>query len=136
MVCPQIHFNEWSNVGLVQAASRLQLDINQGGSLDRGRAHLRRELGRMSQGRAVVQIAERCRWTLNALAGGYARKIGAQEAETGAYRVLMEGLESWCGLAALGVEDDDETGNFQYDAQGRRYRSAMPARESYKERRH
>ena len=48
----------------------------------------------------------------------------------------MEGLESFCGLAALGVEDDDETGNFQYDGQGRRYRSAMPARESYKERRH
>ena len=120
----------------MQTAARLELQVNQGGTLESGRAYLRAELGRMTQGRPAVQVAERCRWTLGALNGGYAREIGAEQAAVGPYRLLMEGLESFLALAVLAAEDDDERGNFAYDGGGRRYRSVMPACETYRDRHH
>ncbi|HXE51269.1 MAG TPA: hypothetical protein VN663_23020 [Ramlibacter sp.] len=73
----------------------------------------------------AVQIARGAKLTLNALAGGYARMLGkggslGDEAESGLYRVLMEGLESCLGRMAV-VEEVDANANYSYTENGRRY---------------
>lgn len=132
MVLGPEHFNEWNNVGLVQALRSYGVEVRTGGQLDPGRAFLRRELERTHQGEPAFQVSEDAQWTLRALAGGYCREFrGGEptaEARPGRYRVLMEGLESMAGLVAWGIEEAEDAVNWAYDAQGRRYRSALPGR--------
>ncbi len=129
-IAPATHWDRWMNVGLIQAIARLPAVPQQGGEMAAGREWLAEGIGRIARGEAVVQVSQHARWTLRALSGGYCRDARGVEAETGPYRCLMEGLESWLGLMQLGAEDeDDETlANFATDRQGRRYRSVMPAR--------
>jgi hypothetical protein len=129
-VVPLEHFNPWHNLGLVQAIGRLPATATRGGDEPEGRDYLHTALARMAHGDAAVQISERARWTLRALAGGYCRARNGTDAEPGPYRCLMEGIEALLGLIRLGVAEDDEEAapNYAYDRQGRRYVSAMPAR--------
>jgi hypothetical protein len=129
-VAPQIHWDRWMNVGLTQAIGRLPAIPQQGSDVSAGREWLASALVRSARGEEVVQVGQAASWTLKALAGGYCRDQRGVEAETGPYRCLMEGLESWLGLMQLGVEDEgaDEMANFAVDRSGRRYRSVMPAR--------
>ena len=101
-----------------------------------GRGWLRSALQRQIRGAPAVEIARSARWTLNALAGGYARAIGprgtlADHPEQNVYSVLVEGLESLLGLvevrAALDDDDAAQT-NYQYTADGRRYISMLSSR--------
>jgi hypothetical protein len=133
VVAGSLHWQHYGNLGLVQAAKSVPMEVRRGGDQIRGRSFLTTEFERRGRrGAPRVQIADTCRWTLNALAGGYARpqhaRVLSADAEDNRYRVLMEGIEAFAGLLALGVVDseDEETGNFSYDRQGRRYRSAMP----------
>ncbi len=133
MVAGQKHFDQYRNVGLVQAARALGLETRAGGDLSRGRELIRRELSRTVGGYPAFSVGPEAHWTLNALAGGYSRPFVsgfiAEEAADNRYRVLMEGIEALAGLFAWGIEDeDDAVPNFAYDREGRRYRSAMPAR--------
>ena len=114
------HFQEWSNVGLCQAVRRIPADIRQGGNLDRGRDHLRRQLGLLVRDIPAFRVDSGARWTLSALAVGYAKKPGKPDPEPGIYRTLMESLESLLGLMALGNTDD--TAPWSYTGDGRRYR--------------
>lgn len=131
------HHNErYTNVGLVQAVRGVPATVQFGADEGAGRGSLVENLGRVTHGSPGLLVSNRARWTLNAFAGGYCRALTrhgviADHAEEGPYRVLMEGLESFCALMARGLdrqEQDDETGNFSYDRHGNRYRSAMPAR--------
>ena len=66
---------------------------------------------------------------MNALAGGYCRDIlpsglSAEFAKQNAYRVLIEGIESFAALLRVGVGEDDEGKNYATTADGRRYLSA------------
>ena len=106
-----------------------------GGTEIDGSFYLREMLGRTERGLPVVSIGPGARWTLRALAGGYARAMIRgrlqDHAEEGPYRVLMEGLESFCGMIRAGRSEDaeDDSGpNYRYSRDGRRYLSAMPAR--------
>jgi len=132
---PPHHYDQWNNIGLVQAVKRVPADIRRGAAESVGRDYLRERLSRLAHGLPAVQVDARARWTLNAFTSGYCHAIGrsgvvAVHAEDGPYRVLMEGLESFCGLLVGGLDDEDadKGKNFQYDAEGRRYQSAMPAR--------
>jgi hypothetical protein len=52
-------------------------------------------------------------------------------AEEGPYRVLMEGLEAFCGSIRFAAVDNDEDTEQNYrvdERSGRRYASAMPMR--------
>jgi hypothetical protein len=128
------HWQQYNNVGLVQAARGLGLEVRQGGDPERGRAFLRKEIGRLTQGGPAFVAAPAARWTLNALAGGYSLPLRdghiAGAAADNGYKVLMEGIEALAGLFAFGLEeeDDDAPGNFGYDSAGHRYRSALPPR--------
>jgi hypothetical protein len=126
------HFNEWSNVGLAQALRSFGVEIRTGGALDGGRGFIRRELGRQRGGAPAFSVSEDAHWTLRAFSGGYCREFvrgePSGEARPGRYRVLMEGLESMASLVAWGLEEAEETVNWAWDQQGRRYRSALPGR--------
>lgn len=88
----------------------------------------------MVGGLPTIQVSRAAVWTLRAFTGGYARGVAkggglAEFAEEGAYRVLMEGLESFAGITAR-VTDDEEMGTqpVAYTRSGQAYRSAMPER--------
>ena len=133
LVCGPSHRDKYNNFGLIQAAKKIPMEVRVGTEPDVGRGYLRPMFQREKAGLPVVMISDRARWTLNALAGGYSRvllKQGvlADYAEEGVYRTLMEGLESFLGLNALGSPDDGEADlNYAY-AGGRRYVSALPRR--------
>ncbi len=130
------HSDRHTNVGLIQAVKAVPAEVRVGGDWVAGQIHLRDALGRQVRGLPMIEVAEDARWTLRALSGGYTRAMvrGRLQdyAEEGPYRVLMEGIESFFGMMRLFNElenDDDDAPNFAYDKQGRRYLSAMPARD-------
>jgi hypothetical protein len=133
LIAGRQHWEQYGNVGLVQAARSLGLEVRPGGDPARGRELIRKELGRSGPSGQLFCVAPAARWTLNGFAGGYSRPLRdanlAPEADDNHYRLLFEGLEAFCGLMAFGLEDDDdEAANFAYAPDGRRYRTAMPAR--------
>jgi hypothetical protein len=126
------HFDQWQNVGLAQAFRGFGIDVRPGTSPDKGREFIRHELERSPGGSPGITISENATWTLRAFAGGYSRPLRdgypVAEAADGKYKLLMEAFESFCGLIAYGLDEADTQPNYMYDAQGRRYLSAMPAR--------
>ena len=81
---------------------------------------------RERHGQPCLRVSSNARWTLNALAGGYARGLKngiiTPEAEDGPYKVLMEGLESFAGLTDVSAFfGDDSEVNYAYTPSGQRY---------------
>jgi hypothetical protein len=76
----------------VQAAVRCRpAELRCGGDILRGRAHLRALLQQQTRGWPSLQVSPVARWTLNALAAGYARAVTRQgmvseEANDGRYQ--------------------------------------------------
>jgi hypothetical protein len=98
-----LHFDQFNNVGLRQAALRANLEIRQGVPPAMGRASIADMLSSRRNGQPRLHVASDAIWTLNAFADGYCRTLEkdgylADYAEPGPYRTLMEGLESLCGL--------------------------------------
>ena len=132
VIVPSNHYNQYNNVGLVQAAKRIPMEVQRGYSVDQGGAILSDMLQRESRGFPAVRISANARWTLNALAGGYCRSIDksgtlTQDAEVGPYRIIMEAIHSFIGLSHASAIDGPSEGNVGYawTANGRRYLTAM-----------
>lgn len=126
------HFDEWHNVGMVQACRAAGAEVRPGTDHQKGREWLRREIGRSRGGDPVLAVSEGAEWTLRAFAGGFSRALhdGAPQTEPQAnrYRLLIEGIESLAGLISWGIADETTPQNWAFDRQGRRYLSAMPGR--------
>lgn len=127
-----LHFDQYNNVGLKQAITRIPGTLDRGGQASEGRAVLRKHLKEEVRGFPALQVAPAARWTLNGFSSGYARQVNkkgimAGAAEEGFYRVLMEGLESWAVIleASAMLETDDAEANFRYTNLGQRYMSAL-----------
>jgi hypothetical protein len=123
------HFTGHDRVGLRGAAVRVPLELQRGGAYLDGQAEIARLLRMQLRGMPAVKIASTARNTLNALAGGYCRDIlpsglSAEFAKQNAYRVLIEGIESFAALLRVGVGEVDEDRNYATTADGRRYLSA------------
>ncbi len=135
-VAPPLHSDRYRNVGLLQAVRRIPAEVRVGGPEAQGGLYIRSAFARQVRGEPAIEISSAARWTLRALAGGYTRALIQgklrEAAEEGPYRVLMEGLEAYCGLLAGAREDDEDVDNRQpmrLDARtGARYASAMPER--------
>ncbi len=134
-VVPQHHSDRMMNVGLMQAVRAVPAEVRVGGQGIAGTLYLRDALGRLVRGLPAVEVSPAARWTLRALAGGYTRSFVRghlqNEAEEGPYRVLMEGLETFCGLIGGEAADSDEDNGqtMRIDERtGRAYASAMPMR--------
>lgn len=131
---PAHHSDRYRNVGLMQAVRRVPAEIRAGGAENTGSLYIRDALGRSVRGFPAVEVSSSAKWTLRALAGGYTRAMVRgrlqDAAEEGPYRVLMEGLEAFCGLVSTRPEenaDDDSDQRYRVDERtGVRYASAMP----------
>jgi hypothetical protein len=133
LLAPPHHFADFNRLGLRGAVARLPSDLRQGGAEGVGRDEIRALLQRQLRDRPAVLVSTRARWTLNAFAAGYAREVDkhgrlAEEARTGVYRTLMEGLESFAGLMRVGVVEQPP--NVRMTEGGQRYVSALPNRTS------
>lgn len=139
-ILPPEHFNEWNNLGLLQAVKRLPAPVQMGAEPARGRLELAAALGRTVNGEPEIQVSEAATWTLRALAGGYARATSSRglpekQAQAGIYKVLMEGLESFCGTSVSAAEAAGPgpypslpAQPLAYTKSGVAYRSAIPGK--------
>lgn len=130
------HFDHYRNVGLRAAIRSIPASAKRGGEVATGRARLADLMVAKKAGESLFSVAERARWTLRALSGGYAYQLSARgqpaaSPEAGIYRVLMEALESF---AAAGMAHGTESGTAEamqpiaYTRSGVAYRSAIPQR--------
>jgi hypothetical protein len=125
---PPVHFRGLDVIGMQVASRRAKIRIGQGGEISRGRDELRSLIDRTIGNNSALLVSTRARWTLNALAGGFALSVVksgtvADIADDGPYKVLMEGLESLIAVMA-GLGDSEPARNYATDPQGRRYLSA------------
>jgi hypothetical protein len=133
-IVPAWHRDTYRNVGLVQAIRAMPADVSVGeAGAPMGQAALAELMGQMHRGQPRLQVGTAASWTLRALSGGYAkplsnRALAAAQPDTGLYRLLMEGIETFAALGAKteGREDEDQQ-PIAYDRRGVAYRSAMPA---------
>lgn len=130
LVAAPKHWDTYHNVGLVQAARHVPVEIRRGADCAVGRAELRRLLDRDNRGQAALLVDDRARWTLNGFAGGYSRTLNKQgvltdESEDNYYRVLMEGLECFASLLKAGDPDGgDDDRVYGYTENGAKYLTA------------
>lgn len=133
LYAPPAHSSQYDTIGLRAAAKLVPCEIGRGGPELAGREQMRGLLGKLARSRPAFLVGSSARWTLNALAGGYAKDIGrsgslAQEASEGPYRVLMEGIESFAALMKSSIISEDEMpANYAYTAQGRKYLTSRAA---------
>ncbi len=114
-IAPLPHFDDYATSGLRGAARRIPADLTRGGAILEGREELRRLFRMSSHAQPAIAIAARARWTLRAFAGGYCRRIDADQPEDNAYKVLMEGLESFAAmLRGVGLRELDSERNYDY----------------------
>lgn len=129
LLAPRAQFDRYNNVGLPAAVTRLKLgDVTQGPDPKPG--ILEATLRRQTMHQPAFLVARGARWTVNALAGGYARALDRSgilkdEPDEGYYRTLMEGLESFVGWLTIEASLGDTTEiNYAVAPDGRKYISA------------
>ena len=128
-VCGPHHFTGHDSVGLSAAASRVPVKLARGGLPLTGQSALQRLMKLQLRGNPAFKVASSARWTLNALASGYAKDIlkNGQQSEfvrQGPYRVLIEAIESFAALLRGGINEVDDDRRYAYDSSGRRYLTA------------
>lgn len=124
------HFERYTNFGLKQAAGKMTAELRRGVPPNQGQQVIRDLLKKEIRGMPALIVDRAAVWTANAFAGGYARALQKQGiladwAEEGAYRTLMEGLETFAGLQRLGSSDEeDDAISYDYLPDGRRFMTA------------
>lgn len=128
VVCEPKHFDWAVNVGITQAAGRIPVTVQRGGTSIEGQPVLSRLFQREARGFPCVQVSTSARWTLNGLAGGYCRGLKngvlTMNAEDGPYRVLLEAVEGFVALTDAGAFDDGQDMTYATTASGVRHLSA------------
>ena len=134
-IAPQEQFDKYSNHGLPVAAKALHLTIKQGGSVLRSEGSLTPWLTKRIQGQVAFRVDDKCRWLINGLSRGYARKLtksGTLEAQPteNQYKVLVEALEAYMAVFNITQESSDTENQRRYAVtpNGRRYVSSLPTR--------
>ena len=117
---PRDHFDTLNQIGLRAAARNIPLEVRRGGDAIAGQEELRKLLGAYVAERPAFQVSEEASWTLRALAGGYARKPGRDDAEDNCYAVLMEGVQALVGVLKAGLENKENI-HYDYTSDGRKF---------------
>jgi hypothetical protein len=135
-IVPALHNDAWRNVGLVQAIRAIPQTVSAPGEAGPAWAERARVVtGDLlaAPGHPRFLVGGHARWTLRALAGGYAKSVNRRGGvnplpDAGIYRLLMEAVETFCAIGA-GLDKKPESQQpVAYDRAGRPYASAMPAR--------
>lgn len=127
--CPPAHFEKYDLIGLRAAAKKIPIELLPASDPTRGREEIRKYIKQVRQDISFLLVASQARWTLNAFSGGYAyaRTREGPLADlpiANAYRVLMEGLESFMGVGAVSEANDDR--RYATSSKGRRYLTTGP----------
>lgn len=133
LVAPPDHFGSYNYLGLRGAVAKIPAELHVGRPCEVGRDELRALLQRRIKDRPALTVAMTARWTLNAFAAGYAYEVGkdgrlTSEPRRGAYRCLMEGIESFTGMISAGIMADHGKPNVQRTASGQVFISALPGK--------
>lgn len=126
------HYATYDRLGLRGAVAKIPAELRRGSAVEMGREQIRQLFRLQVHGQGAVLIGTSARWTLNALAAGYARVVDKRgqlgsEARPGIYRTLMEGLEAFTALMNVGMLAEDKP-NIRVTEGGQRYVSALPSR--------
>jgi hypothetical protein len=129
VVAPSRHFSTYDTIGLRAVAKRFPARIRQGGAEKLGREEIRDLVARESRLKPCFEVGLNCKWSLRALTGGYCRSLGSDgmlmdEPDENAYKVLMEGLESFAALFRNASVGEHEEPNYDYTPAGKRFISA------------
>lgn len=133
-IVPQWHLETWRNVGLMQAVRRIPQTVSAAPvGPEQGRIVLSRMLETRRHGRLCLSVSSNARWTLRGLAGGYAREldkrgIAAAQPDSGIYKLLMEGIESFAAVGVPATDAEEDRQPVAYDRRGVAYKSALPER--------
>lgn len=100
VAAPLEQFDQFTNTGLPAAIKREFITPVKTGSSAKTEGQLREWLRKQVRGEVALLVSQEARWTRNALAGGYARKLdkGGRLADyptDDQYRLVMEAIEGW-----------------------------------------
>jgi hypothetical protein len=126
--CEPKHFDWASNVGVTQACAKIPVAVQRSGTSVEGQPVLARLFQKELRGFPAVQVSTNARWTLNGLAGGYARGLKngvlTLDAEPGPYRTLLEAIEGFAALTDAGMFAEEDELFYATTASGARHLSA------------
>lgn len=133
LFAPPHHWSQYNHLGLRGAVAKIPAEVRRAAPIEMGRDELRGMLQKRIRDLPAFRVATAARWTLNALAAGYAYEIGkngalATEPKEGVYRCLMEGLLSFTGTLRQGISAEQGRPNMQRTASGQLYISALPGK--------
>lgn len=124
----------WQRVSLVPALRMERLAAWRGEHVAVARGGLAERLRTTIRERRLLTVDRHAPLTLNALAGGYKFPVAgsgkqAHEPEAGISRLIAEAIETAAAVFDRRLDSEAETGsNYGYNAQGVRYRTALPQR--------
>lgn len=130
IAAPADQFDQYNNFGLGRALKRLNVkDPAHTPQPDKCLGALKPLLRGQAMMQQAFLTARAARWTINALAQGYAYGLDKSamlnpHPEPGYYATLMRGLESFARWVSVGTQNDTDEANWQYTADGRRYISS------------
>jgi hypothetical protein len=129
---PRSHFVDHDTIGLRGAARAVPVELLQGTELTVGRDQIRRLLKTTSsRGVALLRVLFGLRWTTNGFRSGYHYPVlkgrTSNEPRANEYRILMEGLESVCGLLRGGAPLATTGKRYAYTEDGRKYQTLLPS---------
>jgi hypothetical protein len=123
----------WQRIALVPALMMERLNPWRAEHTTLARGKLVDKIRTTVRDRRLLSVSKDAPLTLNSLAGGYKYPVAlsgksAHEPESGLSRLVAEALE--CAIATMDRvldNDTDVSGHFGFNAQGVRYRSALPS---------
>lgn len=101
VLCPQARFDLKDVTGLIRTTRGM---ARAGGDLAKGREHIRGLMRQQPRGLPAFLVNPNAEWSLNALQGG----------DLPAHGLILESIEAFAGLLAMGDDESDES---RYNAQ-------------------
>lgn len=138
LVAPMEQFEKYNSYGLTGAARQQRFEIKPGAGAAASQGIMKDYLRRTIRGEPGVLVDMEARWVVNALAGGYGRKLNASgvlqdKPDDNHYALVMEAIEAFVGWFGTMQDTSDNDPNRRYDttADGRSYLTTLPNRQHH-----
>jgi hypothetical protein len=132
---PGEQFDKFNNTGLPASAMAEHVALQRTALAAECEGSLSKWITKQVRGIPALLVSKDAKWVVNALGGGYARKLDkhgvlAARPEDNQYKLIMEAIESfiaWIDKAGR-QDEDDESRNYAYTSGGVRYLTTLPNR--------
>ena len=135
IIVPMEQFEKYTGTGIPGAARIARAEIKPAAMSVTCEGNLKDYLCRTVRGEPAFLVDMDARWVINALAGGYGRKLNASgvmqsEPEQNEYHIIMEAIEAFIGWYGTLQDTRDSDPNRRYNttADGRTYLTTLPQR--------